>query len=363
MQFRVAVLSPLFGVALAGCNRAKPAIDTPPPLVDVTAANTVTADSGLVESGPALSGTLAAQRTVQLRAQLAGTILLLPVEEGSNVTAGQIVAVMDTASVAEAARSAKSQLGSMQLAAQVAHRNDERSRNLHDAGAIADRDLEVAHNQAVASDAAVADAKSRLTTAEKALSNAVVHAPFSGVVSTRPAHVGDVLQLGNPILTIVDPEDLEVDGSVGADALVSIKRGAKVQFSVNGNPGHIFTGEVARINPAVDSVTRQVKLYISVPNHEHSLAAGLFAQGRIAVQSVHGLAIPTAALDPKASSPTVHRLKGGKVELVPVTVGVRDDLAERIQVTGGLALGDTLLIGAALSTPATASVRITQADH
>jgi RND family efflux transporter MFP subunit len=363
MNSRFALVA-VAATVLSACSKPKPAAtDAGPPTVDVAADNIAIVDSNLVENGPALSGTLAPQQVAQLRAQLAGAVVALPVEEGMSVRSGQTVAVIDTSTVAEAVRSSKSQLVSMTLAADVAHRNEERSRNLHTAGAIADRDMEVAHNQAVASDAAVADARSKLTTAERQLANGVVRAPFAGVVSTKPANVGDVLSLGNPILTIVDPSDLELQGSVGADALVAIKMGTKVEFSVNGNAGHVFNGKVTRINPTVDSVTRQVKIYVSVPNHDRVLAGGLFAQGRVTIATMRTLSIPTAALDAKAQSPTVHRIKNGKVEVVPVTVGLRDDLAERVQITGGVERGDTLLVGAALSTPAASAVRITKADH
>ena len=168
--------------------------------------NIATADSALVEKGPSLSGTLTPERAAQLRAQVGGALLALYVEEGSSVSAGQAVALIDTVSLAEMARSARSQLVSAQLGADVAKRNYERAQTLHAAGAISDRDLEVAHNQSVSADAVLADARSRVTTAEKQLTNAVVRAPFAGVVSERPASSGDVLQVGSPILTVVDPD-------------------------------------------------------------------------------------------------------------------------------------------------------------
>ncbi|HEY4320428.1 MAG TPA: efflux RND transporter periplasmic adaptor subunit [Gemmatimonadales bacterium] len=363
MRSRLA-LAVLTACAISACHRgAAAAADAPTPAVDVAADNIVEVDSGLVESGPTVSGTLTPQRSAELRAQLAGAILALPVQEGTVVHAGQMVAVIDTAVVAEAVRSARSQLVSAKLAAEVAQRNEERSNNLHSAGAISDHDMELAHNQTVAAVAAAADATSKLTTAQRQLANGVVRAPFDGVVSARPTNVGDVLSIGNPILTIVDPSDLELQGSVGADALATVKTGIKVEFSVNGNPGKIFEGHVTRINPTVDSVTRQVKIYISVPNHDHGLAGGLYAQGRVTVASVHALEIPIAALDPKVSTPTVRRVKNGVVAVVPITTGVRDELSERIQVSSGLAFGDTLLVGAALSTPAASPIHVTKADH
>jgi hypothetical protein len=104
-------------------------------------------------------------------------------------------------------------------------------------------------------------------------------------------------------------------------------------------------------------------MYVRVPNTDRTLAAGLFAEGRVAIENVRGLAIPTAALDARASSPSVKRVRGGKVEAVPVTLGLRDDLAERVEVTSGLSRGDTVLVGAAIGTPVGASVRFGAQDN
>ena len=351
-------------LATVACGRKAPvATDTTPPPANIAADNIAIADTALVEKGPSLSGTLVPERAAQLRAQVAGALQGLYVEEGAAVSAGQTVALIDTLSLAEAARSARLQLTSSQLADDVARRNHERSTTLHTAGAIADRDLELAHNQAVAADAALADARSRLTTAEHQLANAIVRAPFAGVVSERPASAGDVLQAGSPILTIVDPTELRLEASVPADELATLRVGAKVEFTVTGSSGESFTGRVARINPQVDPATRQVRLYVSVPNANRALASGAFAQGRVAVTSARALTVPLNALDTKAAVPSVKRIHNGLVESVAVTLGVRDDVAERVEILKGLSAGDSVLVGAVLGTPVGAAVRVAHANR
>lgn len=351
-------------VFVAGCGGKKGAAEAPPPPpVNVANDNIAIADSATVEKGPSLSGTLTAERSAKIRAQVGGAILAVYVDEGAAVSAGKLVALIDTTTLADAARSAHSQFVSMQLAADVAKRNYERAQTLHAAGAIADRDLENAHNQAVASEATLADARSRATGAEKMLSYASVRAPFSGVVSERPANAGDVVQMGAAILTIVDPTLLQLEASVPADELATVKTGARVAFNVTGFAGRRFTGRVARINPTVDATTRQVRLYVTVPNGDRTIVAGAFAEGRVAVTSVRALTVPIAAIDSRAAVPSVKRVRNGIVESVPVTLGVRDDVAERVEIKKGISLGDSLLIGGALGTPVGAVVRPAQADH
>ncbi len=78
----------VFALLLAGCGR-KPAETAPILPTDVSADNITTVDTALVESGPSLSGTLTPDRAAQLRAQVAGAITALNVDEGASVTSGR----------------------------------------------------------------------------------------------------------------------------------------------------------------------------------------------------------------------------------------------------------------------------------
>jgi multidrug efflux pump subunit AcrA (membrane-fusion protein) len=120
-----------------------------------------------------------------------------------------------------------------------------------------------------------------------------------------------------------------------------------VSFTVNGYPGRTFTGRVTRVNPTADPATRQVRIVISIPNAEGRLVGGLFATGRVASESKTGMIAPATAVDSRSSTPAVFRIKGGKVERVPVQLGVRDDASERVEIRSGVQVGDTLLVGAA----------------
>jgi multidrug efflux pump subunit AcrA (membrane-fusion protein) len=113
----------------------------------------------------------------------------------------------------------------------------------------------------------------------------------------------------------------------------------------------------------VDPATGQVRLYVRVPNPGMRLAVGLFAEGRVAVRSERGLAIPSDAIDKSAPVPSVKRVRGGVVESVPVTTGLEDELGGRIQVLSGLGAGDTVLVGASLGTPVGAAIRVAARDR
>jgi multidrug efflux pump subunit AcrA (membrane-fusion protein) len=121
----------------------------------------------------------------------------------------------------------------------------------------------------------------------------------------------------------------------------------QVAISVSGYPGREFVGHITRVNPTADPTTRQVRLYVSIPNAGRTLVGGLFATGRISSAARTGLMVPTTAVDVRGTSPSVMRVRGGKAEKVQIVVGVTDKSSETIEVLSGLQAGDTLLLGAA----------------
>lgn len=353
-------------LAACGGGDADAASETPavPPPVEVAATTVAVAESTVVQSGPVLSGTLTAERSAQLRPQVGGTIVSLRVREGDRVRAGQSLAVIDTTVLAQQHRSALSGVRSAELAARTAARDEARSDTLFQAGAIAERDREAAHDRTQQAEAMLQDARAGLAAVEQALEHAQVRAPFSGVISDVPVSVGDAVQPGTtPIAVLIDPTMLELEAAVPSENLGTIAPGVEVEFTVSAHGGEIFRGTVSRVNPAVDPATGQVRLYVRLPNPKGELAVGLFAEGRVAVESVRGIAVPSDAIDRMAPELAVKRVRGGVVENVPVTLGLHDELAERIQVTSGLAAGDTVLTGASLGTPVGATVRTAPRDR
>jgi multidrug efflux pump subunit AcrA (membrane-fusion protein) len=129
-------------------------------------------------------------------------------------------------------------------------------------------------------------------------------------------------------------------------ALGEVRVGAPVQFRVNGSD-RTLTGRVAQVVPMVDPQTRQVRLRVALPDAAGALVAGLFVEGRVVAAVRAGLVVPEQAVDQTGMVALVMRLKGGKVERVEVAVGARDESGERVEVTRGLAEGDTVLLGAA----------------
>lgn len=334
---------------IAACNRGTAAESDSTAVTPMTIGpeNIAVVVNGSLSSGPAISGALMPEREAMVRAQVGGSVLETYAEQGQAVRAGQVLARIDGGGLQEAFLSARAGLTSARNNADIAQRELARSQKLLAAGAIAERDIEQTRRSAVAATAALADARARLSMAQKQVGNTTLTAPISGVVSDRQASAGDVLQPGGAMFTIVDPSSMRLEAAVPAEYLSQVRIGNPVSFTVTGYPDREFVGRVARINPTADPATRQVKIFISIPNTAGTLVGGLYANGRLSSAVRTGLTVPVSAIDGRSSVPGVLRLKQGKVERTPVQLGLRDEGADKIEIISGVQAGDTLLTGAA----------------
>jgi len=320
--------------------------------------NITVATNGSIMTGPSISGTLEPEREAVLRAQVSGSVLQTYADQGQAVNAGAVLARIDASGIQDAYTSARAGLVAARNAADVAAKDLARNQKLLAAGAIAERDIDQSRRASIAAQAALEDANSRLASAEKAYRSTTVTSPFSGVVSERPVSPGDVVQPGSALFTVVDPSSMRLEASVPAEQLASIRIGVPVNFTVSGYPGRQFVGRITRINPTADPTTRQVRIYVSIPNAGRALVGGLFANGRMSSATRMGLVVPASAVDVRGSAPTVMRVKQGKAERVQVQIGLSDQSSETIEVISGLVAGDTLLLGAAQGITPGAAVRV-----
>lgn len=339
-------------VALAACGRDGEAAEQPKETAAVVLGreNVYVVSPEEIATGPALSGTLAAEREARVNAEIGGLVQRVMAETGQTVRAGQPLARIDAAAIRDQVLSTESAVRSAQQQVALAQRNVERNTTLAAAGAVAERDLETSRNTLASAQAQLANARAQRASAQEQLGRTTVNAPISGVVSERPVSAGSVVQVGAPLFVVVDPASMQLEASVPAAELGQVRIGAPVRFTVTGYPGQTFTGTVQRINPAADPVTRQVPVTVSIPNEQGTLVSGLFAEGRVQAQAREGIVVPASAVDERGVQPAVVRVRGGVVERVPVTLGMRDPDGDRVEITSGVAAGDTLLVGAALGT-------------
>lgn len=366
---RIAGLLPLAALVLSlpviACGGDDAAEAAPTPVTVIVGPEAVAvAERTALSTGPILSGSLVAERTANIRAEVPGSVVQVFVDPGARVTKGMSLAKIDDRAINDSHLSARSGLTAAQTSADIGTRELERAMKLAAAGAISDRDVENARRANQSSISMLDDAKARLASAQKQLDATNVLAPYDGVVSERMVNPGDVVTPGAPLFSVVDPSTMRLEAAVPAEELSEIRIGAPVRFSVTGYPDRSFEGRVSSINPSADPQTRQVRLFVRIPNAGNRLVAGLFATGRVATNTRDALTVPATAVDMRGLTPMVVRLKDGITERVQVTLGARDEATERVEILSGLEAGDTVLVGAALGISAGTLLKVNaQADQ
>ena len=300
-----------------------------------------------IRTGPAVSGSLAPLKSATIRAEMSGSVIQTYVEAGQAVRAGQPLAQLDAAVLRDQTLSARSAVTTAASSHDLAQRELSRAVTLEQAGAIAEREVERARNALQGAQTQLTAARAQLANLQKQLDKASVQAPFAGVVAQRQVSGGDVVSPGTAMFTVVDPGSMQLEAAVSADQLSQVRVGMPIQFKVTGYPNRTFTGRITRVNPTADPTTRQVKIAAAIPNAGNTLVGGLFAEGRVSTETKTSPVVSLSAVDERALRPTVIRLKNGKIEKVEVVLGIRDASAETVEISSGLAPGDTVLLGAA----------------
>jgi RND family efflux transporter MFP subunit len=348
-RLTVVALGCALAAGAAACDRDDAAAAGGPAVsvVQLAPENVATAVEAELVSGPAVSGQLTPAREATMRAQVGGAIVALPVDRGQPVRAGAVLARLSSRDLDEAFASAQAAVRSAETALAVAASEAQRTEALVKGGALAARDLEQAKNAVANALAQLAAAKAREKSVWQQRDDTIVRAPFAGIVSDRAANVGDVVAPGTALVTIIDPSSLRLEALVPSDLIAQVRPGAPVRFTIRGLPGQTVVGTVDRISPTADPVTRQVPLFVSLPNVEGKLLAGLYAEGRVDAARRVGIVVPQSAVDETGPVPTVTRIRDGKAERVAVELGLRQAETEQVEIVTPLAAGDVVILGSA----------------
>ncbi len=204
---------------------------------------------------------------------------------------------------------------------------------------VARRQFDIAKNGAMQQYQGLLAARARVALAKKALADTVVKAPFAGVVGQRLVSVGDYVQRGTKVASVMRTNPLRVQLTVPEQYSTGIAVGRSVSFEVDASPGQKFTGQVRYVSPALEANSRTLVVEAVVPNDSGALKPGAFATALIeqANQSPAILA-PVNAVRTVAGTSRVFVVTGGKVEERIVTVS--QQVGDLIEITSGLKTGE-----------------------
>ncbi len=245
------------------------------------------------------TGYLESRWQAAVGAKVPGRIANIPVEEGTKVKAGDLLAELEHSDLDAALASrkvavtlAKAQVSEAQFTLAQAERNLAREQQLleRNAGTLeaveqAETAFRVAQSTEEARIAALDAAKSNVIEAEEAIKNMFIYAPFDGTVVTKDAEQGESIMPGGmgassgrgSVITLARLDELEVDTDVKEDYLSQLRKGQPTQVVVDAVPNHRYQGRLREIIPMGDRTRGIVKVKVTILDPDERLFPELSA--------------------------------------------------------------------------------------
>lgn len=271
----VRLLVPLMLAALGGCGEAQDS-PAPPPRPVLT---TVVAGRGVEKL--ALAGTIEPRYRTDLSFRVLGRIVTRDVEVGDLVHKGQRVAAIDPTALELSVRSQRAALANARASLANAAAVEDRQRALRGRNVTAQATLESAEQARIAAEAVVTRARSNLTKTEEQLSYAELRSDFDGVVTAVSAEVGQVVSVGQTVLTVARPDVREAVVDIPESAVHEVARGTLFDVALQLDDRIRTTGEVRELAPEADSITRSRRLRITLKDPPDTFRLGTTVTVRI----------------------------------------------------------------------------------
>ena len=296
------------------------------------------------EAGAVLQATgyITARRQATVSAQITGTLTAVLIEEGDHVTRGQVLARLDDSGYKAQLEAAKAQADSAH--AQVAQIRTQLTQGSHDAarleslaarGLVSKQSAEQARTQvdslraqlnAQQQQARAADAQAAV--AQVNFDYCVVRAPFSGVVTTKDAQVGEIISplsagggfTRTGVGTIVDMDSLEIDVDVNEAYIGRIKPDMPADAVLDAYPDWKIPAHVVAIVPTADRGKATIKVRVALEKKDARVVPDMGARvsfleekPKASASVPQGVLVPATAIVQRDGHSVVFVLDGNQV--------------------------------------------------
>jgi len=273
-------------------------------------------------------GTLTAEASATLRAEVPGQILAVHFTEGEPLAKGaklfSIEATVLEAEVNEARANASRSEAALK-----------RAQELHAKQLISGTDYDTARANY---DVDVA----RLRSSRAKLSKTVIRAPFDGFVGLRRINVGDYATIGQELVDVVQLDPLRVDFSVPETLLPKMTPGLPIEVTADAYPTESFAGRIIAVAPKTDVQGHSLEVRASLPNRDLKLRPGLFVRVDVSLGvKPDAIVIPEQAIWPVGQDKTVYVVVDGTAHRRIVKLGERQPGV--VEITEGLEVGEIIV--------------------
>ena len=359
-------------VVVAGLSGGVYALWNQKPVVEVTVAQKSAAGLGGREALLNASGYVTPRRRATIAAKITGRVTGVFFDEGTHVNEGQLLATLDDSDVRKALQAAKADYDASKAAIadyEVQLRNARiqlnRAEQLQKAGVETQEQLDNARTAADSLVAKIAlaqsqviSAEARIQEAQQAVDNCTIRAPYTGIVVSKDAQVGEMVSpvsagggfTRTGIATIVDMNSNEIEVDVNESYIARVEPGQVVTAVLDAYPDWQIPSRVRTIIPSADRQKATVKVRISflkldpriLPDMDIKVTFLGAEPEKKPSAAAAAIVIPQSAVRDDNGKKIVFLVKDDKAERRAVTLGGAH--GSDTEVIAGLDAGDTVVV-------------------
>jgi membrane fusion protein (multidrug efflux system) len=318
--------------------------------IPVTTANVIPTTAVFYNSYPA---NVVALKEVELRGQVSGYITGIYFSEGKEVHSGEKLYEIDRRKYEATYREAQSNVKIAESNFERVQRDAKRYTDLATQDAVAKQLLDNSLTDLMNAKQQVDAANSELIKAKTDFDYSLIYAPFKGTIGFSNVKLGALVTPGQTLLNTVSSDDpIGVDFEISQTDLGRFRQIESAELSKNdstfkivlpNNATYPFPGKISVIDRAVDPQTGTIRVRVTVPNHERTLASGMSC--KILVKNEFAgeqILIPFQAVQEQLSEYFVYIVKDKNVQQVKVALGPR--VNTNVVVLKGLKGDETIVV-------------------
>jgi len=311
---------------------------------------------GDLSSINSLTGTVSANLTTGVGAQVGGLVKAVDVNMGQDVAAGEVLAQLATTNLQEQLAQDQAQVqvdqarvNGDQAAVTENEANFQRNQALLNSGAVSQSTFDTAkfqlqqsQAQLQADEGTLAKDRAAVAAVQQQIEEMTIVSPVSGVVASKNIEVGEEVSTSTVLFNIVQIDPVQVTVNVSSQLIAQIHPGTSAQITVPELGTKTFEGTVAHVSPVLDTASQGYPVQILVRNPEHDMLPGMTAT--VVFTGLHttpGLIIPAQAVLETTQGSEVFTVQNGIAHLHLVQLGAVS--SNEVVVVSGLTAGEQVV--------------------
>ena len=287
-------------------------------------------------------GTLKASEEVTIRPEISAILEAIHFEEGEAVEAGRLLFSLENDEIRHRLTARRAALKAAGAEEQNALRVLKRRRELLEQDTIARETFDEAQTRYETAAARRERLGSEIREIEAELADTEIRAPIDGVAGALWVDPGDYVESGDPLVTLVRTDVLEIDFTVPERHAGRLASGQAVEVRTAAYPQLVFEGTVFFVSPRIRESARDLLLKARIENPEDRLRPGGFARAELVIGvRRQAVTLPEEALVPTRSGYIVFVVEDRRARRREVEIGLRRP--GTVEITRGLKAGETVI--------------------